>query len=64
MYLFISFIFISNTKILNYSWDFAKDIHNMIGDNRLLHIDSEMMGKVFEKLFKKKVNIVRGYSRL
>ena len=53
-----------DSKILNYSWDFAKDIHNMIGDNRLLHIDSEMMGKVFEKLFKKKVNIVRGYSEL
>lgn len=56
--------YFTDSKILNYSWGFAKDIHNMIGDNRLLHIDSEMMGKVFEKLFKKKVNIVRGYSEL
>jgi hypothetical protein len=53
-----------DSKRLAYSWDFAKDIHSMIGDNRLLHLDSELMGKVFEKLFKKKINIVQGYSYL
>ena len=51
-------------KRLEYNWDFAKDIHSVIGDNRLLHLDSEMMGKIFEKLFNKKVNKVFGYSRL
>ena len=51
-------------KRLEYKWDFAKDIHSVIGDNRLLHLDSEMMGKIFEKLYKKKVDKVNGYSRI
>jgi len=51
-------------KILHYSWKFAEDIHNRIGDDRLLQNDSEMMGKIFEKLFNKKVIGVYGYSRL
>jgi len=51
-------------KRLEYSRFFAKDIYNVIGDDRLLHRDSEMMGKIFEKLYKKKVDKVNGYSRL
>ncbi len=51
-------------KSLHYSWDFAQDIHTWIGDDRLLQLDSEMMGKIFEKIFKKKVSYVYGYSRL
>lgn len=51
-------------KKLHYSWKFAEDIHTWIGDDRLLQPDSEMMGKIFEKLFDKKVVEVYGYSRL
>ena len=51
-------------KKLHYSWKFAEDIHTWIGDNRLLQPDSKMMGKIFEKLFDKKVVEVYGYSRL
>jgi hypothetical protein len=51
-------------KLLNYNWKFAEDIHDRIGDDRLLQPDSEMVGKIFEKLFNKKVNKVFGYSRL
>jgi len=51
-------------KLLNYNWKFAEDIHTWIGDDRLLQPDSEMMGKIFEKLFNKKVNKVFGFSRL
>jgi hypothetical protein len=51
-------------KKLHYSWKFAEDIHNWIGDDRLLQPDSEMMGKIFEKLFNKEVIEVYGYSRL
>ncbi len=49
-------------KRLEYNWDFAKDIYSIISDDRLLHLDSEMMGKIFEKLYKKKVDKVNGYS--
>jgi hypothetical protein len=51
-------------KRLEYSRFFAEDIYNVIGDDRLLHRDSEMMGKIFEKLYKKKVDKVNGYSRI
>jgi len=51
-------------KRLEYSKFFAKDIHSVISDDRLLQPDSEMMGKIFEKLYKKKVDKVNGYSRL
>ena len=53
-----------DSKKLDYSWDFTQDIHKWFGDDRLLHLDSEVMGKIFEKLFKKKVNYVYGYSHL
>ena len=59
------FNYFTSAKRLHYSWKFAEDIHNWIGiDERLLQPDSEMMGKIFEKLFNKKVNTVFGYSRL
>ena len=59
------FNYFTSAKRLHYSWKFAEDIHNWIGiDERLLQPDSEMMGKIFEKLFNKKVNKVFGYSRL
>ncbi len=51
-------------KRLEYKWSFAKDIHDWVGDDRLLHLDSEMMGKIFEKMFNKKVDKVNGYSRI
>jgi len=51
-------------KRLEFSRLFAEDIYNVIGDNRLLQPDSEMMGKVFEKLYKKKVDKVNGYRRI
>jgi len=51
-------------KRLEYSKFFAEDIYSMIGDDRLLHRDSEMMGKIFEKMFNKKVDKVNGYSRI
>ena len=51
-------------KRLEYSRFFAEDIYSVIGDNRLLDRDSEMMGKIFEKLYKKKVDKVNGYSRI
>ena len=51
-------------KRLEFSRLFAEDIYSVIGDDRLLHRDSEMMGKIFEKLYKKKVDKVNGYSRI
>jgi len=53
-----------DNKVLDYSWEFSQDIYGWFSDERLLKIDSEMMGKIFEKLFKKKINVVYGYSRL
>lgn len=53
-----------DSKKLEYSWDFTQDIHRWFGDDRLLQLDSEVMGKIFEKLFKKKVRYVYGYNRL
>ncbi len=51
-------------KRLEYSRFFAEDINSLIGDDRLIQPDSEMMGKIFEKLYKKKVDKVNGYSRI
>jgi hypothetical protein len=56
--------YFSRYKRLEYTWDFAEDIYDWIGDDRLIHLDSEMMGKIFEKMFNKKVDKVNGYSRL
>ena len=58
------FNYFTSPKRLHYSKKFAEDIYTWIGDDRLLQPDSEMMGKIFEKLFNKKVNTVFGYSRL
>jgi hypothetical protein len=51
-------------KRLEFSRLFAEDIYNVIGDNRLLDRDSEIIGKIFEKLYKKKVDKVNGYRRI
>ena len=53
-----------DNKVLDYSWEFSQDIYGWFSDERLLKLDSEVMGKIFEKLFKKKINVVYGYSRL
>jgi len=53
-----------NYRRLEYTWYFATHIHSVISDDRLLQPDSEMMGKIFEKLYKKKVDKVNGYSRI
>ena len=58
------FNYFTSPKRLHYSKKFAEDIYTWIGDDRLLQPDSEMMGKIFEKLFNKKVVKVEGYSRL
>jgi hypothetical protein len=47
---------------LTYRRQLAQDIHNFIPDNRLLQPDSELMGEVFEKLYKKKVRDSLGFS--
>ena len=47
---------------LTYRRELAQDIHNFIPDNRLLQPDSELMGEVFEKLYKKKVRYSVGFS--
>jgi hypothetical protein len=60
----VVFLYIKEFKKLKYDWTFAQDIHSWISDDRLLEPDSELMGKVFEKLYKKKVNTVFGYSRV
>jgi hypothetical protein len=49
-------------RTLYYRRDLAQDIFNFIPDNRLLQPDSELMGKVFEKLYKNKVRNVSGYQ--
>ena len=41
---------------------FAKD--KPTSDDRLLHLDSEMMGKIFTKLFNRPVKEVYGYSMI
>jgi hypothetical protein len=51
-------------KRLDYRWDLAKTIHDYIPDDRLLHLDSELMGKVFTKLFNKPVIAALGYSMM
>lgn len=58
----VIFYYSKTFKTLYYRWDFAQDIHNVIPDNRLLQPDSELMGKVFEKLYKNKVRNVSGYQ--
>ena len=48
-------------KKLTYNRKFAQDIHDFISDGRLLQPDSELMGEVFEKLYKRKVRSTEGY---
>lgn len=60
----IVFYYGKQYKRLEYPWWFAEDIHRFIGDDRLIHLNSEMIGKVFEKLYKHKVNDAQGYSSI
>ena len=58
----VIFYYSKTFKTLYYRRDLAQDIFNFIPDNRLLQPDSELIGKVFEKLYKKKVRNVSGYQ--
>jgi hypothetical protein len=49
-------------KALIYSRKLAWDIHDYIPDDRLLQPDSQLMGKVFEKLYERKVKSAHGYN--
>jgi len=49
-------------KALIYSRKLAWDIHDYIPDDRLLQPDSQLMGKVFEKLYERKVKSTHGYN--
>ena len=60
----IIFYYQKDYKRLEYAWRFAEIIHSWISDDRLKHLDSELMGKVFEKLYNKKVKVSQGYSNL
>jgi hypothetical protein len=51
-------------KYLYYKWDFSKKIHDYIPDDRLLHLDSDIMGKIFVRLFNRPVKEVYGYSMI
>jgi hypothetical protein len=60
----VVFFYVKESKKLEYDWKFAQDVYSWISDDRLLHLDSELMGKIFEKLYKKKVDQVSGYNDL
>ena len=49
-------------KALIYSRQLALDIYEYIPDHRLLQPDSKLMGKVFEKLYERKVKATQGYN--
>jgi hypothetical protein len=49
-------------KALMYNRKLALDIYNYIPDDRLLQPDSNLMGKVFEKLYERKVKSTHGYN--
>ena len=49
-------------KALIYSRKLAWEIHKYIPDDRLIQPDSQLMGKVFEKLYERKVKSTHGYN--
>lgn len=51
-------------KRLEYAWGFAQKIHRMFPHKNLLHLDSEMIGQLFERLYNKRVDKVYGYQYL
>jgi hypothetical protein len=53
-----------DTKKLEYVWEFANKIHRMFPHKDLLHLDSKMIGQLFERLYNKRVNKVYGYQYL
>ena len=54
--------YIPQYKRLEYINDFTKEIYNTIPDERLLEEDSELMGKVYEKLTNRKVEKSQNFS--
>ena len=52
------------SKRLEYAWGFSEKIHKMFPHNDLLHLDSKMIGQLFERLYNKKVERVYGYHYL
>jgi hypothetical protein len=53
-----------DSKRLEYAWGFAEKIHRMFPHKNLLHLDSKMIGQLFERLYNKKVERVYGYQYL
>jgi hypothetical protein len=51
-------------KRLEYTWGFAEKIHKMFPHKDLLDLNSEMIGQLFTKLYKKKVDRVERYRYL
>jgi hypothetical protein len=51
-------------KRLEYTWGFAEKIHRMFPHKDLLDLNSEMIGQLFTKLYKKKVDRVERYRYL
>lgn len=58
----LAFYYEMTHQRITYRRELAQEIHNFIPDGRLLQPDSELMGKVFEKLYKKKVRDSLGYD--
>lgn len=56
--------YIPKFKRLDYRNDFAKEIYNFIPDERLLEEDSELMGRVFEKLKNRKVDKAQNFTTI
>jgi hypothetical protein len=53
-----------DSKRLEYAWGFSEKIYRMFPHKNLLHLDSEMIGQLFERLYNKKVERVYGYHYL
>ena len=56
--------YIPKFKRLEYTNDFAKEIYTFIPDERLLEEDSELMGRVFEKLKNRKVEKAQNFTTI
>jgi hypothetical protein len=56
--------YIPKFKRLEYTNDFAKEIYTFIPDERLLEEDSELMGRVFEKLKNRKVDKAQNFTTI
>jgi hypothetical protein len=56
--------YIPKFKRLAYRNDFAEEIYTFIPDERLLEEDSELMGRVFEKLKNRKVDNAQNFTTI